>query len=88
MARRWQHEISPDAGVVLTVTLHPYAIWGSENEAVAMHGQPSDFDAHVPLIIWGQRIRSGNYPGRVGAVDLAPTLARLLGSRPPSRTRR
>jgi len=82
VARRWQHAISPDAGVELAVTLHPYTIWGSEDQTVAMHGQPSDVDARVPLIIWGQRIRSGTYPGRVGVTDLAPTLARLLGLTP------
>ena len=82
VARRWQHQISPEAGVALAVTLHPYAIWGNEGGAMTDHGQPSEFDTHVPLIIWGQRIRAGTYPGRVGVVDLAPTLARLLGLTP------
>ena len=82
VARRWQHEIAPDAGVALVATLRPYSIWGNEHAAPAQHGQPSDVDAHVPLMLWGQRIRSGTYPGRVGEVDLAPTLARLLGLTP------
>jgi predicted AlkP superfamily pyrophosphatase or phosphodiesterase len=82
VARRWQHEIPPDAGVALVVTLRPYAIWSDEHSGLAQHGQPSDFDAHVPLMLWGQRIRSGTHPGRVGEVDLAPTLARLLGLTP------
>jgi arylsulfatase A-like enzyme len=64
------------------VTLRPYAIWSDAQSGLAQHGQPSDFDAHVPLMLWGQRIRSGTHPGRVGAVDLAPTLARLLGLTP------
>jgi len=75
-------EIAPDAGVALVITLHPYAIWSDNRSATAQHGQPSDVDAHVPLMLWGQRIRSGTYPGRVGEVDLAPTLARLLGLTP------
>jgi Type I phosphodiesterase / nucleotide pyrophosphatase len=82
VARRWLHEIAPDAGVALMVTLRPYAIWSDGNAATAQHGQPSDVDAHVPLMLWGERIRSGTYPGRVGEVDLAPTLARLLGLTP------
>jgi hypothetical protein len=82
IARRWQHEIPPDAGVALAITLRPYAIWSDAQAVLAMHGQPSDFDAHVPLLLWGQRIRRGTYAGRVGEVDLAPTLARLLGLTP------
>lgn len=82
VARRWQHEIPADAGVALVVTLCPYSIWSSAHTTTAQHGQPSDFDAHVPLILWGQRVRSGTYPGRVGEVDLAPTLAHLLGVTP------
>jgi predicted AlkP superfamily pyrophosphatase or phosphodiesterase len=82
VARRWQHAIPPDAEVALMVTLRPYSIWSDAGSSEAAHGQPSDFDAHVPLILWGQRIRSGTYPGRVAEVDLAPTLARLLGLTP------
>ena len=82
VARRWQHLIPADADVALMVTLRPYAIWSDDASGVAMHGQPSDWDTHVPLILWGQGIRSGTYPRRVGEVDLAPTLARLLGLTP------
>jgi predicted AlkP superfamily pyrophosphatase or phosphodiesterase len=82
VARRWQHAIPPDAGVALVVTLRPYSIWSNEHTATAQHGQPSDFDAHVPLILWGQRVRAGTYPGWGGEVDLAPTLAHLLGLTP------
>jgi arylsulfatase A-like enzyme len=64
------------------VTLRPYAIWTPAISGLAMHGQPSDFDTHVPLMLWGRRIRAGTYSGRVGEVDLAPTLARLLGLTP------
>jgi len=82
IARRWQHQIPADGDVALMVTLRPYAIWSEGAAALAMHGQPSDFDTHVPLILLGQGVRAGTYPGRVGEVDLAPTLARLLGLTP------
>ncbi len=81
IARRWVHQIAPDAGVELVVTLRPWSVWSS-GAAVATHGQPSDLDAHVPLIIWGREIQRGTYPARVSAVDLAPTLARLLDLTP------
>jgi arylsulfatase A-like enzyme len=48
----------------------------------AEHGQPSDDDAHVPLIIAGPGVKPGRYSRRVSVVDLAPTLARLLGVQP------
>jgi predicted AlkP superfamily pyrophosphatase or phosphodiesterase len=81
IARRWLHQIAPDAGVVLVVTLRPWSVWGSGVTA-ATHGQPSDLDAHVPLIFWGREIQRGIYPARVSAVDVAPTLARLLDVTP------
>src|SRR2546422_4476681 len=78
VSRRWIHQVPPDVGVELVVTLKPYSIWSYPNVMIAMHGQPTDLDAHVPLILWGPGIRRGVYGGRVSAVDIAPTLARLL----------
>jgi Type I phosphodiesterase / nucleotide pyrophosphatase len=77
IARRWVHQIPPDAGVELVVTLRPWSVWGA-GSAIATHGQPSDLDAHVPLIFWGRGIQRGTYAARASIVDLAPTLARLL----------
>jgi hypothetical protein len=81
VARRWRHQISPDAGVELVVTLAPYCIWASDS-TTTQHGQPSDLDAHVPLIFWGEAIRAGTYAERVASVDIAPTLAFLLDLKP------
>lgn len=78
VVRRWRHALPPDAGVELVVTLTPYSIWSSATSRLAQHGQPSDLDAHVPLIVWGRGVRPGRYRGRVNTVDIAPTLARLL----------
>ena len=48
----------------------------------AEHGQPSEDDAHVALIIAGAGVRPGRYSRRVQVADIAPTLARLLGVPP------
>src|SRR5437762_3517486 len=80
--RRWRHQVPPDAGVELVVTLKPYSIWGIANVPIAMHGQPTDLDAHVPLIFWGSGVHRGEYGTRVRTVDIAPTLARLLDLTP------
>ena len=83
VVRRWVHQVPPDAGVELVVTLKPYAVWGYANgPPIAMHGQPSDLDAHVPLLLFGRGVKRGAYDGRVNTVDIAPTLARLLDLTP------
>jgi arylsulfatase A-like enzyme len=80
--RRWRRSLPPDAGVELVVTLKPYSIWSVEGLAIAMHGQPNEFDTRVPIIFWGRGVRRGLYRDRVNTVDIAPTLARLLGLTP------
>jgi len=82
VSRRWIHQLPPDVGVELVVTLKPYSIWSYPSAPIAMHGQPTDLDAHVPLILWGSGIRRGVYGERVSTVDIAPTLARLLDLTP------
>jgi predicted AlkP superfamily pyrophosphatase or phosphodiesterase len=84
VARRWLHQLPPDAGVVLTVTLQPGSVWDIPNVPIAMHGQPSEDDAHVPIIFWGRGVRRGSYAGRTNTVDIAPTLGVLLGVSPLS----
>jgi predicted AlkP superfamily pyrophosphatase or phosphodiesterase len=85
VARRWLHQLVPDAGVALVVTLAEWNAWSyGGGIAYAAHGQPSDLDAHVPLILWGKGIRGGTYGTRAATVDIAPTLARLLGLAPLS----
>jgi hypothetical protein len=82
VVRRWRHQLPPDAGVELVVTLKPYSVWGSPSVAIAMHGQPTDLDAHVPLVFFGPGIRHAVHAGRVRSIDIAPTLARLLDLTP------
>ena len=84
IARRWLHHLPPDAGVVLTVTLQPGSIWSAGDLLIAMHGQPTEDDAHVPILFWGRGVRRGSYPGRMNTVDIAPTLGAVLGLTPLS----
>ena len=84
VARRWLHHLAPDAGVVLTVTLQPGSVWDIPNLPIAMHGQPTDDDSHVPIILWGRGVRRGSYAERTNTVDIAPTLGALIGVPPLS----
>ncbi len=43
------------------------------------HGSLWDYDARVPLIFWGRGVRAGKITSPATSMDLAPTLARLLG---------
>lgn len=45
----------------------------------AVHGSPYRYDRHVPLMFMGSGIRPQTSDEPVRTVDLAPTLARLLG---------
>jgi len=47
------------------------------------HGQPYDYDQHVPLAWFGAGIKPGRHDARVGVDDVAPTLAGLLGLQAP-----
>lgn len=58
--------------------LKPYWTEGDSPRG-ASHGEPYEYDAHVPLIIVGEGIRKGVYANDVSPVDLAPTLSALLG---------
>lgn len=47
------------------------------------HGSPYHYDRHVPWILYGAGVTPGVRPDRVGAVDVAPTLAGALGVTTP-----
>ncbi len=58
--------------------LKPYWTEGDWPEGAA-HGEPYDYDAHVPLILMGEGIRKGTFAAEVSPIDIAPTLSALLG---------
>ena len=48
------------------------------------HGAPWNYDAQVPLIFWGSAFKPGFYPAACQPIDLAATLAAVLGLTQPS----
>ena len=81
IARRWLHVFSPTSDTArLVVTLTPFSYTASVTYAT--HGSPHDADAHVPLVFAGAWIKPGRRPEFVRVVDLAPTLAAILGVKP------
>lgn len=68
---------SPD----LLIEVAPYAL--PITSFATTHGSPHRYDTHVPLVFAGPGVPAGRYSGRAETVDLAPTLAELLGLPPP-----
>jgi predicted AlkP superfamily pyrophosphatase or phosphodiesterase len=83
LARRWLHMFRPGGEVGVAITLKPYHYFGRGNTAT--HGSPHDYDARVPVILWGAAFVPGHVTGPARVVDMAPTLAEVLGVRPLER---
>jgi predicted AlkP superfamily pyrophosphatase or phosphodiesterase len=83
VTRRWLHALPPDVPVPIVVTLRDMHIYGTTRSAT--HGSPRDRDAHVPIIFMGAPFKPGRYNEFVRTVDIAPTLAEVLGILPTER---
>ena len=78
MARSFHPDRSGD--VVLVTEPHFVAVSSMHNTT---HGSPYPYDTHVPLILAGPGVAAGTHSGRVHTVDVAPTIAAVLGISPP-----
>ncbi|HUQ99487.1 MAG TPA: alkaline phosphatase family protein [Gemmatimonadaceae bacterium] len=80
IGRRWLHMFADEEQAALVVTLSPYNYWVGAWQA--HHGSPNDPDARVPIIFYGARVKPGRYGEFARVVDMAPTLAALVGVKP------
>jgi arylsulfatase A-like enzyme len=46
---------------------------------ISSHGSPWDYDRRVPILFWWPGIEGFEQPAAVETVDIAPTLADLIG---------
>lgn len=83
IARRWLHMFGPGGNARLVMTLTPYSYWAPASYST--HGSPHDSDAHVPVLFFGDGVKTGRYAGFVRVVDMAPTLAAIAGVKPLER---
>jgi arylsulfatase A-like enzyme len=80
LRRAWHRNESGD----LVVVPRPYWSFGSGSSG-ATHGTPYAYDTSVPLLMMGKRwIAPGSYAKYTEVVDIAPTLAAVLGVRQPA----
>jgi hypothetical protein len=82
--RRWLHMVPDDFPADIFITLEPHWEWVG-GPPVAMHGTPHDYDARVPVIFAGAGIQLGRHETAVRVVDIAPTLAAVVGVSPSQR---
>jgi predicted AlkP superfamily pyrophosphatase or phosphodiesterase len=80
VARRWLHMFAPNSNVRLIASLAPYSYWLPVTYAT--HGSPNDPDDNVPVLFWGAGVAPGQHADMVRVVDMAPTLAAILGVKP------
>ena len=83
VARRWLHMLPPDLKATAVVTLKPFWYWSTVN--FATHGSPHDSDANVPIVFYGAGVKPARNARRALVVDIAPTLAHIIGVRPQER---
>ena len=82
VARRWAHQFPAQTNVELVITMTPFSIFSG---ITATHGAPYDYDTHIPLLFYGPWFKPGRYTEFVRTVDLAPTLAEVVGVKPGER---
>jgi predicted AlkP superfamily pyrophosphatase or phosphodiesterase len=81
IARRVVRGFNAQRSGDLEIILEPF--WMRQATGTT-HGSPYNYDAHIPLIVMGQRVKPGAYSNPVALNDLAPTLATILQLETPS----
>ena len=65
-------------------TLKPNWMFAS-SRSIATHGSPHAYDTQVPILLWGPAwVKPGRIDTPVQVVDIAPTLAGVLGVPAPA----
>jgi predicted AlkP superfamily pyrophosphatase or phosphodiesterase len=83
LARKVLNSFNSQRSGSVFLVLEPYAV-AVEGEIGTTHGEPWNYDAQVPLVLWGGRFRPGIYTVPCQPIDIVPTLAAALGLTQPS----
>jgi arylsulfatase A-like enzyme len=81
LGRKFLHSYSPEASWYVLGVPEPYTV-GPANGTD--HASPYTYDTHVPLAFYGLPFRTGTYRTHAEPIDLAATLASLLGINAPT----
>jgi hypothetical protein len=81
LGKKFLHSYTPEAGWYVMGVPEPYTVGSAHGTD---HASPYTYDTHVPLAFYGLPFRPGTYRTHAEPVDLAPTLASLLGINAPT----
>jgi len=81
IGRRYAHSYSPEGGWYVLGIPHPFQVGITKGTD---HATPFTYDTHVPLAFYGLAFQPGIYRTHAEPVDLAVTLASLLGINAPT----
>jgi Type I phosphodiesterase / nucleotide pyrophosphatase len=82
IGRRYAHSYSPEGGWYVIGVPHPFQVGITKGTD---HATPFSYDTHVPLAFYGLAFQPGVYRTHAEPVDLAVTLASLLGINAPAK---
>ncbi len=81
LGRKYLHSYSPEGGWYVLGVPTPFSVGGSKGTD---HATPYTYDTHVPLLFYGLPFLPGVFRTPAEPVDLAVTLASLLGINAPT----
>jgi len=81
VGRRYAHSYSPEGGWYVMGIPSPFQVGITKGTD---HATPFSYDTHVPLAFYGLAFQPGTYRTHAEPVDLAVTLASLLGINTPA----
>jgi hypothetical protein len=81
MGRRYLNSYSPEGSWFVMGVPDPYTVGSTKGTD---HASPYNYDTHVPLAFYGLPFQPGTYRTPTEPIDLAPTLASLLGINAPT----
>jgi hypothetical protein len=81
LGRKYLNSYSPEGSWYVMGVPEPYTVGSSSGTD---HASPYTYDTHVPLAFYGLPFQAGTYRTSVEPIDLAPTLASLLGINAPT----
>ncbi len=84
LGRKYLNSYSQEGGWWVMGVPDPYTIGPAHG---ADHTSPYTYDTHVPLAFYGLPFQTGVYRTHAEPVDLAPTIASLLGINAPTHSR-
>jgi hypothetical protein len=81
-ATLWRNQLPPGFGWLVAAVIEPGYVWSLPDWTHAQHGSTAPLDVAVPIVFLGPGIRPRRISLPVRTVDIAPTLAGLLGVTP------